>query len=93
MMDLVYTYDRTRLEIVEMQGESDLEFTLKFADHALEKNFNTVRDYFYGNDDLTDAYFHTSLDKVVNVSLKQEYYTEFLLQLFKNKLLLSLMWK
>ncbi|WP_059172791.1 hypothetical protein [Bacillus sp. FJAT-27445] len=92
-MELLYTYDRTRLEIVEKQDGTDVEFTLNFADPALEKSFSSVRDYFYGNDDLTDAYFYTSLDKQAKVSLKQEYYTEFLLQLFKNQLLLSLEWK
>lgn len=92
-MELVYTYDKGRLEIVEKRDGDDLEFTLRFSDQALEKQFNAVRDYFYGNDDLTDAYFYTSLDKQETVSLKEEYYTEFLLQLFKNKLLLTLMWK
>ncbi|WP_053365353.1 hypothetical protein [Bacillus sp. FJAT-27245] len=92
-MKLVYLYDKHRLEIAEKTDGTDIEFTLKFADHSLEKQFNAVRDYFYGNDDLTDAYFYTSLDKEVKVSLKQEYYNEFLLQLFKNQIISTLKWE
>ncbi|RDU35260.1 hypothetical protein DRW41_19295 [Neobacillus piezotolerans] len=92
-MELVYTYDQKRLDIREKRDGEDFEFTIIFTDQALEKQFNAVRDYFYGNDDLTDAYFYKSIDKQATVSLKQEYYTEFLLQLFKNKLILSLLWK
>lgn len=92
-MKLVYEYNESQVVITEKKDGGVNEFFFSFLDQSLEKGLSEVRNYFYGNDDDFDAFFYTNLDKQVKVTVKDEYYTDFLLQLFKQKILISLKWE
>ncbi|ALC92033.1 hypothetical protein AM500_21230 [Bacillus sp. FJAT-18017] len=92
-MKVQYEFEKDLLLINEEQDGEDVVFTIETWDSAVLGKIDQVRDFFYHNDDLLDAFFHTSLDGKIMVALKQEYYIDFLFQMFKHKLINSIRWQ
>lgn len=87
-----YEYDSNLLTLVESPNEQDIEFRIRLKDPAYEHNIHEVRSFYSKNRDLTDVLFYTHLDHEFQVIVRTDYYNDFLITLFKHKLLTGLRW-
>jgi hypothetical protein len=92
-MQVVYEFDKNAVVITEKDNGEDKEFTIKLHDESLDDGVHEVRDFFEQNKVYTDVLFYTHSDHSFQIIVKNEYYTDFVLKLFKEKLLTSVNWK
>lgn len=91
-MKVAYEYDQNLVEISETVNGEDQEFNIKLLDKSLEDNIHEIRNFFEQNKVYTDVLFYTHSDHTYQIIVKNEYYTEFVLKLFKEKLLKKISW-
>lgn len=89
---LTYEYDKNSLSITEINGDSDIEFQIKVSEKISDKQIHAVRDYFENNKIYTDAMFYTRSDHSFQVIVKKDFYVDFILQLFKQKIIQKVYW-
>lgn len=88
-----YDFDRDGLDIREMKNENDVEFHITIKDE--EKylpSFLQVRDFFNNNNIHTDVLFYSHPERVYQIIVREDYYSDFVLSLFKHRLLRSVSW-
>lgn len=92
---LRYTYDPKRITLTEEHNGQDTEFylTVRSADAAIERAVKHIRDYFERNDVLTDVLFYAHHGEGYQWIVRQDFYTEFVLALFKHRLLTAVRWE
>lgn len=88
-----YYYDEEKLKLKESQNGDDIEFNLTFVDQTFKKKLLSVKEFFNENDIYTDLLIYTHSDKHVQIIVRKDFYIDFLLQLFKQQLLLEIKWE
>ena len=91
-MKLIYTYDEKLFELQEKPNEEDVEFSLILFDKELKKGFVKVREYFNQNNITTDIQIYTHPNDTYQIIVRKDFYYDFVLQLFKQQLLLEMKW-
>lgn len=91
-MNVIYEYDNDKLEIRERGNGNDTEFIIKVKDPVYDQNIHAVRNFFDYNKIYTDVYFYTHSDHSYQIIVREDYYIDFILQLFKYQILKSLRW-
>jgi hypothetical protein len=91
-MKAVYEFDKNVLDISEKDNGEDKEFNIKLLDPSLEDKVHEVRDFFEHNKVYTDVLFYTHSDHSYQFIVKNEYCTDFILKLFKEKLVKTISW-
>lgn len=91
-MKMVYQYNKTRMELHEIQNEEDIEFNLTLFDQNLKEKLKLVKDYFDQNTIVTDLLVFTHLDKHFQIIVRKDFYQDFLLQMFKYQLFQEIKW-
>lgn len=90
---LTYRYDTQALEIVESENESDIEFRIRMPEKSpYVESLKRVRDFFESNEVYTDVLFYAYPNQEYIVNVRKDYYTDFILEMFKQKLLKSVEW-
>lgn len=92
MMKLTYKYDEKIIEVKEKANEEDIEFTLVLLDNECKKKLVNVRNYFEENKILTDILVYHHPNNRYQIIVRKDFYYDFLLQLFKQQLLLEVKW-
>ncbi|MDF2715784.1 MAG: hypothetical protein K0R28_2709 [Paenibacillus sp.] len=93
-MRLVYKWDPNVAEIQESGNGDDTEFRIKLLrEQPYEASMRLVQKYFEANEVHTDVLFYLYPEHQYRVIVRKDYYTDFLLELLKHRLLLSLEWK
>lgn len=91
---LQYQYDRDALVIQERKNENDIEFLIKvIRDDGYVDAIHRVRSDFDHNTIYTDALFYTHHNNEYQVIVRSDYYVDFVLCLFKHRLLKSVAWR
>ncbi|WP_284637990.1 hypothetical protein [Paenibacillus silviterrae] len=88
-----YEYDETLVRIEEQKNGDDVDVWLRFpaVNAEAEKAVKRIRDEFEANEVMTDVLFYAHSDGYQWV-VRNDYYPDFLMQLFKHKLITSLRW-
>ncbi|QHW29829.1 hypothetical protein GZH47_02585 [Paenibacillus rhizovicinus] len=90
---LVYRYDSSRIEIQETNNGDDIEFHIQVKDtETFLPRVKSVRAFFDEDDVYTDVLFYAYPDQRYSVIVKPQYYTDFILQLMKQHVLLQVEW-
>lgn len=91
---LTYEYDQKLMNIEELSSGDDFEFWIRFqeANADAEKAVKNIRDEFDRNEVLTDVLFYAHTDGYQWV-VRNDFYVDFILQLFKHRLVRELRWK
>jgi hypothetical protein len=88
-----YDYDREGLSIQEKSNGDDMEFVLRIINAEKHLSaFHHVRDHFNANNIHTDVMFYVHADHEFNVIVRKDYYVDFILALFKYRLLNQVSW-
>lgn len=80
------------MELKEAKNGDDFEFNLTLFDKDLKKQLAKVKKYFDENDILTDLLVYTHSDKHVQIIVREDFYEDFILQLFKHQLIDEVKW-
>lgn len=91
-MKLVYTYDKQLIELQETPNGEDVEFTLTLIDKELKGKFIKIREYFNSNHIVSDVQVYIHPNNKYQIIVRKDFYYDFILQLFKQQLLLELKW-
>jgi hypothetical protein len=91
-MKLVYTFDEKLINLKETPNGEDVEFTLTLLDIDLKNHLKNIREYFNSNNIVTDVQVYIHPKNEYQIIVRKDFYYDFLLQLFKQQLLLELKW-
>ncbi|WP_160725863.1 hypothetical protein [Bacillus sp. USDA818B3_A] len=91
-MRIEYMYDKNLLEIKEVANGNDMEFLITLFETELKKKLVKVRQYFDENKVLTDIHFYIHSNNNFQVIVRNDFYNEFILQLFRQQLLQEIKW-
>ncbi len=90
---LQYQHNDNELTISEAPDGDDIEFKIEILDKEKHlQPFHQIRDHFNNNHIYTDVMFYSLSDHEYQVIVKRENYIDFVLSLFKYKLLTSVQW-
>lgn len=89
---LTYQIDSSVLDLQENQDGTDIEFYLKLHDGNSVDQLRLVQQVFDSNTDYTDVLFYAYANHEYKVIVRQEHYNDFVIELFKARLLRSLEW-
>lgn len=91
---LTYEYDRSRFTITESEHGHDVE--LRFHCHHEEalvhQAFHRMRQYFDGNEVITDVLLYVHTNEEYHWIVRKDFYVDFVMNLFKHKLVTSVAW-
>lgn len=92
---LAYRFDESKMRLTELENDSDVEFRifLLSGDPALVEGMKRVRQFFDENEVYTDVLFYQYPDREYKAIVRKDYYTDFILELMKRQLLLSVAWE
>ncbi|MCZ8519025.1 MULTISPECIES: hypothetical protein [Paenibacillus] len=92
---LRYEYNPELLTIEEDATGQDIEFRMKMhrPDAELEKAVKRIRDEFNENDVITDVLFYAHDHEEYQWIVRKDYYLDFILSLFKHRLVTTMTWK
>lgn len=91
-MELSYKYDETRITLSETKSDTDIEFHLTLLDSNLKPQLEKVEKHFHENNIVTDVLVYVHKNHEYQIIVRTDFYEEFILQMFKQKLLLELKW-
>ncbi|MFD2328887.1 hypothetical protein ACFSR7_06460 [Cohnella sp. GCM10020058] len=91
---LSYRFDESILRISESANENDVEFRIILAteEPSVLAGVERVRQAFDENRVYTDVLFYHYPDHEYKVIVRKDYYTDFVLELMKQRLLQSVAW-
>lgn len=91
-MKVEYKYDEKRLDIKETPNGDDCEISITLSDTELKNNLKKVREYFDENKVISDIYYYIHPNNRYQIIVRKDYYHEFIIQLFRQQLLLEVKW-
>lgn len=92
-LQLKYDFDPKEMLILETEGDSDVEFEIKFiGDPSIALRLKEVQKKFAENDVYTDALFYLYEDQRHKIIVRKEYYIDFIMALMKYQLLTRVEW-
>ncbi|MNL64424.1 hypothetical protein D3C87_1886390 [compost metagenome] len=80
------------LDLTESQDGTDIEFHIKLHAGDCLDQLRLVQQVFDSNTDYTDVLFYAYANHEYKVIVRQEHYNDFVIELFKARLLRSLEW-
>lgn len=88
-----YHYDQEGFTLKEQRNEEDMEFLIAPIDpsrylHALKR----VREHFEADNIHTDVLFYVHKDHEYQIIVRPDFYVDFILCLFKYRIVLSVAW-
>jgi predicted Zn-dependent protease len=90
---ITYRYDTNSLTIEEKQNEQDIEFIIKIKDaDAVIPALRNVRAFFDSDKVYTDVIFYPHSNHEYQIIVRQDYYVDFLLALFKHRIIHAMEW-
>lgn len=92
-MNIDYKYDEKLLELKEIANADDIEFLITLFDSGLKKRLIKVREFFEDNKILTDIHYYIHPNNKYQIIVRKDFYNEFLIQLFRQKLLQEIKWR
>jgi hypothetical protein len=88
-----YEYDREGLDIQEKENGEDREFVMKVKNpEKYLPGLRKVRTHFSKDTVYTDVLFYTHPNHEYHIIVRADYYVDFILSLFKHRILLRLEW-
>lgn len=91
-MKLDYQYNESLLVLNEMPNGNDVEFQLDLRSKEVKPRLAKVEEYFSQNAITTDVLVYAHKNLQFQIIVRKDFYEDFLLQLFKQQLLLELKW-
>ncbi|QYR19481.1 hypothetical protein KZ483_16310 [Paenibacillus sp. sptzw28] len=89
-----YRYDEQSLRIIEVDNTEDMEFNIQIVDEgAYLEGIKQVKAFFDDNRVYTDVLFYAYNNNEYRVIVREDYYVDFILAMFKHRLLKSVEWK
>jgi len=91
-MRVEYSYDSKLIQLNESANGDDIEFFITLYDNELKKKLMQVRKYFDDNKVLTDIHYYIHPNNNYQVIVRNDFYNEFIIQLFSQQLLKEIKW-
>jgi hypothetical protein len=91
-MKLEYKYDEKLVELRETANGDDIEFSITLFNSELKKRIIKVREFFEENKVLTDIHYYIHTNNRYQVIVRNDFYNEFIIQLFRQQLLQEIKW-
>ncbi|OXM86798.1 hypothetical protein [Paenibacillus rigui] len=91
---LTYEYDRSRFTITELKHEHDVEIRVHCLqqEDSVHQAFHRMRKHFDGNDVITDVMLYVHHNEEYHWIVRHDFYTDFIINLFKHQLVTSVRW-
>jgi hypothetical protein len=90
---LKYRYEPQELSIAESENDTDVEFKIRILkEKSHVESMRKIHRYFEENEVYTDVLFYIYPNHEFTVRVRRDYYTDFIAELFKHKLLKSVEW-
>lgn len=91
---LTYSYDQEILSLKETPNGNDVEFQVTFLKEQPYLNYmKQVQKHFEENQIITDVLFYIYENHEYRVIVRKDFYVDFILELMKHRLLLSVEWE
>ncbi|XJZ27991.1 hypothetical protein ACF5W4_04090 [Bacillota bacterium Lsc_1132] len=91
-MKLTYKFDKTVMELTETKNGEDIEFNITFLTNEFKQQIEKVEKHFSENNLITDVLVYAHKNHHYQIIVRKDFYEEFVLQLFKQRLLLEVKW-
>ncbi|WP_423801395.1 hypothetical protein [Neobacillus sp. SAB-20_R2A] len=91
-MKVEYKLNEKLIELTEKKNGDDFEFSITLLSKEQKKGIEKVRQYFDDNKVLTDIHFYIHANNRYQVIVRNDFYNDFLIQLFKEQFLLEVKW-
>ncbi|MEH7117933.1 hypothetical protein V7128_11000 [Neobacillus vireti] len=91
-MRVEYSYDSKLIQLNESANGADIEFFITLFENELKKKLMKVRQYFDDNKVLTDIHYYIHPNNNYQVIVRNDFYNEFIIQLFRQQLLKEIKW-
>lgn len=91
-MKLDYTYDYQVMELTETPNGKDVEFELRLLSEDNWKRIKEVQKRFESDEVYTDVLFYPYENFRIRAIVRHDYYTDFILELMKHRLLTKVEW-
>ncbi|THF76371.1 hypothetical protein [Cohnella fermenti] len=90
---LTYRYDHQVIQISEVANNDDFEFRIRIIrEHPCLEAMKKVQQEFEHNRVYTDVLFYVYPNHEFHVIVRKDYYTDFVLELMKHRLLQQVEW-
>jgi hypothetical protein len=88
-----YRYDDQSIRIIEVVNMEDMEFKIQIiGEGAYVEGIKQVKAFFDDNRVYTDVLFYAYNNREYRVIVRKDYYVDFILSMFKHRLLKSVEW-
>jgi hypothetical protein len=88
-----YSYDDQSIRITEVVNMEDMEFKIQIINEgAYLDGIKQVKAFFDDNRVYTDVLFYAYNNREYRVIVRKDYYVDFILSMFKHRLLKSVEW-
>ncbi|MED3562067.1 hypothetical protein [Bacillus xiapuensis] len=91
-MKVIYTYDEKLLELNETTNDIDTEFTITSLGPDIKKQIYKIREIFNENDVLTDILVYAHANQRYQIIVRKDFYNDFIIELFRQRLVKELKW-
>lgn len=91
-MKLAYAYENEVMELTETPNGKDVEFDIRLRGEENWKRMKEVQHRFEANEIYTDAMFYPYENFRMRAIVRHDYYTDFILELMKHRLLTRVEW-
>ncbi len=91
-MKLTYTFDEKIMKLTESKNGEDIEFNITFMTNEFKPQIEKVEKYFSENNIITDVLVYAHKNHHYQIIVRKDFYEEFILQLFKQQLILEVKW-
>lgn len=91
-MKVAYKFNEKLMELTETADGNDFEFFITLFNDEQKISLKKVRDYFEENNILTDIHFYIHSNNKYQIIVRKDFYNDFLIQLFRQRLLDEIKW-
>lgn len=91
-MKLTYAYENEVMKLTETPNDADVEFELHMLSEEHWKRMKEVQKRFESDEVYTDVLFYPYENFRIRAIVRHDYYTDFILELMKHRLLTRVEW-
>ncbi|MGG5253492.1 hypothetical protein ACQYAD_08350 [Neobacillus sp. SM06] len=91
-MKLTYKFNEDVMKLTEAKNGADIEFNITFLTNEFKPQIEKVEKHFSENQVITDVLVYAHKNHHYQIIVRKDFYDEFIIELFKHRLLLEVKW-
>ncbi len=91
-MKLTYKFNENVMKLTEAKNGADIEFNITFLTNEFKPQIEKVEKHFSENKVITDVLVYAHKNHHYQIIVRKDFYDEFIIELFKHRLLLEVKW-